>query len=100
MSDAMQKGIVAMKFHAKILDPVLSQKVIERLSSLGMRAPCRVTVVSNKGSVTLSGAIQYEHQRRMALRAASTVTGVQRVVDQMRTIPNGQHWKSTLGGSV
>ena len=57
-----------MKYEAKIQDPTISQKVTERLSSLGVRAPCRVMVMSNKGNVTLSGTIQYEHQRHMALR--------------------------------
>ena len=62
-----------MKYHAKIQDPTISQRVSETLSSLGIRAPCRVTVVSNKGNVTLSGTIQYEHQRHMALRASKAV---------------------------
>lgn len=83
-----------MKYQAKIQDPMISQKASEKLSSLGVRAPCHVTVVSNKGNVTLSGTIQYEHQRQMAVRAIKGVAGVQRVVDQMRLIPTGQHWKT------
>ncbi len=83
-----------MQYHAKIQDPTISQRVSETLSSLGMRAPCRVTVVSNKGNVTLSGTIQYEHQRHMALRASKAVVGVQRVVDQMQVIPTGQRWQT------
>ena len=38
-----------MKYQESIRDPVISQKVSEKLSSLGVRAPCRVMVVSNKG---------------------------------------------------
>ena len=83
-----------MKYEAKIQDPTICQKVTERLSSLGVRAPCRVMVMSNKGNVTLSGTIQYEHQRHMALRTSKNVPGVLRVVDQMRVIPSGQHWKT------
>jgi osmotically-inducible protein OsmY len=85
---------MTMKNQAKAQDPMISQRVIERLSSLGVRAPCRVTVVSNKGNVTLSGTIQYEHQRQIAVRASKNVPGVLRVVDQMRVIPSGQHWKT------
>ncbi len=83
-----------MKNQVKIQDPMISQKVHEALSSLGVRAPCRVTVMSNKGNVTLSGTIQYEHQRHMAVRASRNVPGVLRVVDQMQVIPSGQHWKT------
>jgi osmotically-inducible protein OsmY len=81
-------------YQVKIQDPMVSQRVSERLASLGVRAPCRVTVVSNKGNVTLSGTIQYEHQRNIAVRAIKAVAGVQRVVDQMQVIPSGQHWKT------
>jgi osmotically-inducible protein OsmY len=45
--------------------------------------------MSSKGNVTLSGTIQFEHQRHMAVRAVKNVAGVQRVVDQMRVIPRG-----------
>ena len=84
-----------MKAQQEIIrDPVISQKVSEKLSSLGVRAPCHVTVVSNKGNVTLAGTIQYEHQRHMAVRAIKGVAGVQRVVDQMQVIPRGQHGKT------
>ncbi len=78
-----------MKNQAKTQDPVISQRVSERLSSLGVRAPCRVNVMTSKGNVTLSGTIQYEHQRHMAVRAVTNVAGVHRVLDQMRVIPRG-----------
>jgi osmotically-inducible protein OsmY len=83
-----------MKYPEKVKDPMISQKASERLSSLGVRAPSHVTVVSNKGNVTLSGTIQYEHQRHIAVHAIQAVAGVQRVVDQMQVIPSGQHWKT------
>ncbi|MDZ7617150.1 MAG: BON domain-containing protein [Patescibacteria group bacterium] len=72
-------------------DPVISRKVSEKLSSLGVRPPCRVTVVSSKGKVTLSGNIQYEHQRQGAMHAARGIAGVQSVVDQLRVIPIRKH---------
>ena len=75
----------------QVKDPVLSQKVGQKLSSLGVRSPCRVTVVSNKGNVTLSGTIQYEHQRQRVLRGVRATSGVQRVVDQMRVIPSRKY---------
>jgi osmotically-inducible protein OsmY len=83
-----------MKNQAKVQDPAISQRVNERLSSLGVRSPCRVTVACNKGNVTLSGTIQYEHQRHIAVRASKNVPGVLRVVDQMQVIPSTQHWNT------
>ena len=85
-----------MKYEVKIQDPAISQKVQEKLQSLGVRAPSHVMVASSKGNVTLSGTLQYEHQRHVAVRATRAVTGVQRVVDQMQVIPSGQHWKTNL----
>jgi osmotically-inducible protein OsmY len=37
--------------------------------------------------VTISGKIQYEHQRQLALRSAGAVEGVGRIVDQLQVIP-------------
>jgi osmotically-inducible protein OsmY len=71
----------------KVKDSTISQKVQEKLSSAGIRAPCHVTAVSSNGQVTVSGTIQHEHQRSLALRAIKSVTGVDRVVDQMKLIP-------------
>jgi osmotically-inducible protein OsmY len=86
-----------MRYQANIKDPVISHKVSERLSSLGVRAPCHVMVATSRGNVTLSGTIQYEHQRHVAVHAVRGVAGVQRVVDQMQVIPSGQHWKTNYG---
>jgi osmotically-inducible protein OsmY len=77
----------------KTQDSSITQSVSQQLSTRGLRAPCHVRVVTTGGSVTLSGMIQYEHQRRVAVQAARGVAGVQRVVDQMQVIPSNQHWK-------
>ncbi len=83
-----------------VKDPVISQKVSQKLSSMGVRSPCRVTVATNKGNVTLSGTIQYEHQRQGAVHATKGIAGVRRVVDQMRVIPSRPHVKVTLRGDA
>ncbi len=67
-------------------DPKIAQQVSQRLAGCGLRAPSRVTVSSASGQVTLSGSIQYEHQRHPALRAAGGVAGVQRVIDLLKII--------------
>jgi len=84
----------------KVKDTVISQKVKEKLSGAGIRAPSHVAAVSSNGQVTVSGSIQYEHQRAVAIRAIRGVTGVQHVVDQMRVIPNVQHGKTNPRGNM
>lgn len=89
-----------MQHQEKVKDSAISQKVKEKLSGAGIRAPCKVAVVSSNGQVTVSGSIQHEHQRSLALRAIRGVTGVQRVVDQMRLIPAAQQRKTNPRGDM
>lgn len=72
-------------------DRVLILKVGQQLSNHGMRPPCKVTTMSRGGTVTLSGKIQYEHQRQLCLRTANGVEGVLRVVDQLQVLPKNTH---------
>jgi osmotically-inducible protein OsmY len=73
-------------------DPKIAQNITQRLSSCGIRAPSRVTITSSGGQVTLSGTIQYEHQRQQAMKAVQGVSGVRRVVDNLRTAPAAKRW--------
>jgi osmotically-inducible protein OsmY len=67
-------------------DHAINQKVNHHLASRGMRPPCKVTALSSKGTVTLSGTIQYEHQRSLCVQAAGNVEGVRRVVDHLKVL--------------
>lgn len=69
-----------------IPDRTIDQKVGQQLSNRGMRPPCKVVASSNAGTVTLTGKIQYEHQRNSFVQTARRVEGVQRVVDQLQVI--------------
>jgi osmotically-inducible protein OsmY len=79
-------------YEARQSDPTISQKVNQQLANCGMRAPCRISAETRKGYVTLTGAIQYDYQRRAILRATSAIDGVQGVVDHLQVIPAAQHW--------
>jgi hypothetical protein len=68
----------------KVPDASIIQKVTKSLCNHGMRSPCRIAVASRKGDVTLSGTIQFEHQRIAALHAARGIDGVRRVMDQLK----------------
>ncbi len=74
-----------------VSDHTIMSKVNQQLQNRGMRAPCHVAVMSQKGTVTLSGTIQYDHQRHMAVHATQNVDGVQRVIDHMAVIAKTSH---------
>jgi hypothetical protein len=88
-------------WHKEIIpDKTINLKVTQQLSARGMRAPCSIAVQTAKGVVTLSGNIEYEHQRNTAVQAARHLDGVSRVVDNLRVKPKAQpqkqqqHWDS------
>jgi osmotically-inducible protein OsmY len=68
-------------------DRTISQAVSQRLATRGLRSPCRVDVQSRNGEVTLTGTLQYPHQRSAAMQAASSAAGVRHVVDRMTIKP-------------
>ncbi len=81
----------------KVPDRQILQKVTTQLPARGIRPPCNVRVNVRNGTVTLSGTIEFEMQRKAAVHAATGVNGVQRVVDQLTVIRNtigGWHAKS------
>jgi len=69
-----------------IPDRTIDQKVGQQLANRGMRPPCKVAALSKGGTVTLTGKIQYEHQRSACIQLARRVDGVQRVVDQLQVL--------------
>jgi BON domain len=70
----------------RISDPRITQAVTQRLANRGIRPPSRISVTSANGQVTLSGSIQYEHQRHAVLHTTRAVEGVRRVVDMLKLI--------------
>jgi osmotically-inducible protein OsmY len=68
----------------RVPDAKISQQVNQKLG--GIRAPSRVAVATVNGEVTLSGALQYEHQRQTAMQATRGVDGIRRVVDRLTVI--------------
>lgn len=71
----------------KVPDGVLLKKVNERLQRAGSGGTSRIIAAARSGTVTLTGTLQYEMQRRPMLKAANSCPGVMRVVDQMTVAP-------------
>jgi hypothetical protein len=83
-----------------ISDKTLDQKVAQQLSARGMRSPCKIAVRTSKGVVTLSGDIEYEHQRNAAVQAARHLDGVKSVVDQLHVKAKTVQRNQVLGPEV
>jgi osmotically-inducible protein OsmY len=64
-------------------DQTITNQVQLKLANRGIRFPCTVLVQTKKGEVTLSGTVQFPHQKPAAVRAATGVPGVRRVTDSM-----------------
>jgi osmotically-inducible protein OsmY len=68
-------------------DKAITQQVSQRIATRGIRSPCRVDVQSKNGEVTLTGNVQYAHERTAVMQAASSTSGVRHVVDRMIVKP-------------
>ena len=71
---------------AKGADQVITQQVSQKLANRGIRSPCKVNVATHNGDVTLSGTVQFAHQKSAAVQAATGITGVRRVTDQTTVV--------------
>ncbi len=70
-----------------VADRKISEQVTNKLASRGVRTPCRVTVQSRNGEVTLSGTVQFANQKMAATQVASGIGGVRRVIDHLVVKP-------------
>ena len=77
---------------AKREDDRLLLRITNKLSNVGLRAPCRFTVDVYNGSVTIKGLVQYEYQRRAAITAIRGQDGVQSIIDQLKVQPPVHNW--------
>jgi osmotically-inducible protein OsmY len=80
-----------MPYENRVPDKVLMNKVTQRLSQCGAGAQLRVNATIRNGTVTLSGMLDFDYQRKPILRAVSGVQGVRNVVDRL-TVKPALHW--------
>jgi osmotically-inducible protein OsmY len=66
-------------------DKALLKTVNRRLQRTG--AQSRLTAAVLRGTVTLTGKLQYENQRLPIMKAIRGVSGVRNVVDQLQAPP-------------
>ncbi|MEX2173242.1 MAG: BON domain-containing protein [Pirellulaceae bacterium] len=68
-------------------DKAITVQVNQRLANRGVRSPCRVAVATKGGDVTLSGSVQFAHQKAASSQAASSISGVRRVINNLSVKP-------------
>ena len=68
-------------------DAALLKAVNQKLSRGGGGSQSRITATVQRGSVTLTGKLQYDAQRAPLTKAVASVAGVRRVVDQLTVTP-------------
>ena len=73
-----------MTFGDQIPDKTLLKQVVQKLARSGTGSQSRVTAAVRSGDLTLTGTLQYEHERRCVIRSTSGISGIRRVIDQMR----------------
>jgi osmotically-inducible protein OsmY len=66
-----------------IQDKSITRQVQGKIASRGLNSPCRITVETVKGEVTLTGSVQYAQQKSAAVQAASSISGARRIVDRL-----------------
>ena len=81
-----------MTFGTQIPDKTLLKRVVQKLSQSGTGSPSHVTATIRSGEVTLTGTLRYEHERRPILRSANGISGIRRVIDQLRVVPKKKSW--------
>lgn len=71
----------------EIPDKTITQQVSQKLSNRGINSPSQVNVNTRRGEVTLSGTVQYPHQKNSAVQVATSIMGVRRVIDNLTVKP-------------
>jgi hypothetical protein len=73
-------------------DAALLKTVNQKLSRGGGGSQSRITATVQRGTVTLTGKLQYDAQRAPLTKTVASIAGVRRVVDQLMVAPRVNHY--------
>jgi osmotically-inducible protein OsmY len=76
-----------MALGSKIPDKTLMRSVTQKLAQRCSGSGSKINVDVISGTVTLTGALAQEYQRKAIISSMNTITGVKRVVDKMTIVP-------------
>ena len=66
-------------------DKELSKTINRKLVRIS--APVKVTADVSRGTVTMTGQLRYDQERKQIVKAVSAIAGVDHLVDQMKAPP-------------
>lgn len=72
-----------MPLRSQIPDKTLLKSVLQNMTGKGVNVS-RIKATVQSGSVTITGTIDYDHERRSITNSVNSITGVKRVVDQLQ----------------
>ena len=78
----------------EVPDKALLKTVNRRLDRTGTGSQSKVTASVQRGTVTLTGKLQYENQRAPIVKAISSVAGVRQVIDQLQSPPKKDPYRA------
>ena len=81
-----------LSYSDHIPDKSITTKLNQRLVRAGLGSQSKVAITVRNGTVTLSGTLQYEMQRRSVLNSARGTAGVRNVIDQLQVAPKKKNW--------
>jgi osmotically-inducible protein OsmY len=71
-------------FNNKVVsDKELMKTINRKLDRTGTGSQSKVTATVQRGTVTVSGKLQYENRRTPIVKAISSVAGVRQVIDRL-----------------
>ena len=71
----------------EVPDRTLLKAVNRRIDRTGTSSQSKITAAVQRGTVTLTGILQYENQRNPIVKAVKSVAGVRQVIDQIQSPP-------------
>ncbi len=76
-----------MAIGSQVPDKTLLRSVTQKLAQRCSGSGSKISVDVQSGTVTLTGALAQEYQRKAIISSMNTITGVKRVVDKMLVAP-------------
>lgn len=76
-----------MALGSQIPDKTLLRSVTQKLAQRCSGSGSKINVDVMSGTITLTGLLAQEYQRKAILSSMHTITGVKRVVDKMTVAP-------------
>jgi osmotically-inducible protein OsmY len=72
-----------MQSKSRVTDQTIAQRVAQQLRTRGLPSGVHISVMVQDGAVMLSGDINQEQHRHIALQTARSIQGVRTVVDRL-----------------